>query len=430
MNAENKNNEMLYKSNPAVAALNKVPGFDPLKLLRRTKSAETDEPVLRLDLPYKKLWFRLANPKGRIRVNALRVTEQMAIYEAQIYLNCGDTQPVGSFTAQCTKDSVPDERYIEAAQQMAINEALSDAGYGIQFADVSMRPEDQRYGSDIPVTAVQMAQGSPVVQPVAKAVPSAAAVTATEQLVQNMAKPSVPAQVLAAVQPVPSIQPAAQQPVPAKVMAEAVPATAPAASTPVKAAAQMSPAVQAAPKAAPTAPVMAQEAPRTAMPAGMQSAMPSAPAQVAETPKTPSAAEPAKAEPANTPVPAQTAQTQNAQPAAPATVPVATSVAAKASAPIPQENPSAAEASVLAGESDSPYTQESPVNEILRVMTLEQALEVVVDNGVCNGWTLREVSVKRPASLKYYIFGYKGKNNILRAAAKLVFDSLTVQTAA
>lgn len=354
MNTENKNTEMLYRSNPTVAALNKVPGFDPLKLLRRTKSAETDEPVLRLDLPYKKLWFRLANPKGRIRVNALRVTEQLAIYEAQIYLNCGDTQPVGSFTAQCTKDSVPDGRYIEAAQQMAINEALSDAGYGIQFADVSMRPEDQRYGSEIPVTAVPAAQSAPAVQPVVNAAPPAATAASAMQLAQP-------------------VQPAAKQPVPAE----------------------------------------------------MQPAKPSAPAQAAEAPKAPPAAEPT-----NTPVPVQTVQTQNAQSAAPAMVLETAPVAAKASAPIPQENPSAAGASVPAGESGSPYTQESPVDDILRAMTLEQALEVVVDNGVCDGWTLREVSVKRPASLKYYIFGYKGKNNILRAAAKLVFDSLTVQAAA
>ena len=32
-----------------------------------------------------------------------------------------------------------------------MNEALSDAGYGLQFADVSMDREEQRYGSEIPV---------------------------------------------------------------------------------------------------------------------------------------------------------------------------------------------------------------------------------------------------------------------------------------
>ena len=49
---------MLYTTNSAVAALNHVPGFDPLKFLRRTISRKTGEDVMRLDLRYKKLWFR------------------------------------------------------------------------------------------------------------------------------------------------------------------------------------------------------------------------------------------------------------------------------------------------------------------------------------------------------------------------------------
>lgn len=50
---------MLYTTNAAVASLNHVPGFDPLKFLRRTTSRKTGEDVMRLDLRYKKLWFRL-----------------------------------------------------------------------------------------------------------------------------------------------------------------------------------------------------------------------------------------------------------------------------------------------------------------------------------------------------------------------------------
>lgn len=51
---------MLYTTNAAVASLNHVPGFDPLKFLRRTTSRKTGDDVMRLDLRYKKLWFRLA----------------------------------------------------------------------------------------------------------------------------------------------------------------------------------------------------------------------------------------------------------------------------------------------------------------------------------------------------------------------------------
>lgn len=141
----------MYEQIPAVAALNRVPGFDPVKLLRRTVSPKTHEEVLQLDLPYKKLWFRLANPKGKIRLNALRITEQLAIFEAQVFLDRSDTEPIGSFTSCCKKEEAPDGQYIQAAQREAMNEALSDAGYGLQFADVSMDREERRYGSEIPV---------------------------------------------------------------------------------------------------------------------------------------------------------------------------------------------------------------------------------------------------------------------------------------
>ena len=42
---------MLYTTNATVAALNHVPGFDPLKFLRRTISRKTGEDVMRLDSP-------------------------------------------------------------------------------------------------------------------------------------------------------------------------------------------------------------------------------------------------------------------------------------------------------------------------------------------------------------------------------------------
>ena len=47
------NAKTMYETVPAAAELNKVPGFDPLKFLRRTKD------TLKLDLPYQKLWFRI-----------------------------------------------------------------------------------------------------------------------------------------------------------------------------------------------------------------------------------------------------------------------------------------------------------------------------------------------------------------------------------
>ena len=164
---KNEQTATMYENIPAVAELNKVPGFNPLKLLRRIISPENGEEMMQLDLRYKKLWFRLANPKGRIRLNALRITEQMAIYEAQVFLERTDENPIGSFTSSCTKEEAPGGQYIQAAQYAAMDEALSDAGFGIQFADVGMDAKGSRYGSRVPFNGVAALLCSPVITLVA-----------------------------------------------------------------------------------------------------------------------------------------------------------------------------------------------------------------------------------------------------------------------
>ena len=140
---------MLYTTNAAVASLNHVPSFDPLKFLRRTTSRKTGDDVMRLDLRYKKLWFRLACPTGRLKLNALRITEKMAIFEAKVYRDREDVEPLSSYVANCTLDTTPGGLYVEAAQEEALDTALSNAGFGIQFADVGS--ESEEYGSEVPV---------------------------------------------------------------------------------------------------------------------------------------------------------------------------------------------------------------------------------------------------------------------------------------
>lgn len=142
---------MLYTTNATVAALNHVSGFDPLKFLRRTTSRKTGEDVMRLDLRYKKLWFRLACPTGRLKLNALRITEKMAIFEAKVYRDREDAEPLSSYVANCTLDATPGGLYVEAAQEEALDTALSNAGFGIQFADVGS--ESEEYGSEVSVGA-------------------------------------------------------------------------------------------------------------------------------------------------------------------------------------------------------------------------------------------------------------------------------------
>ena len=119
----------MYESVPVVSELNKVQGFDPLKFLRRTTKGEKV-----LDLKYKKLWFRLKYPNGRIKLSSLKITDQLAIIEARVYFDKNDAQPRSSFIAQREAKATPGGLYIESAQHAAIDQALSDAGFGVQFS--------------------------------------------------------------------------------------------------------------------------------------------------------------------------------------------------------------------------------------------------------------------------------------------------------
>lgn len=311
---------MLYTTNAAVASLNHVPGFDPLKFLRRTASRKTGEDVMRLDLRYKKLWFRLACPTGRLKLNALRITEKMAIFEAKVYRDREDAEPLSSYVANCTLDATPGGLYVEAAQEEALDTALSNAGFGIQFADVG--GESEEYGSEVPV-GVKAEIAKPV------------------QVKTEVAK---------------SVQTKTEDAEPVKKQPEAVKATSQ--------------------EADPLDAIMADD-----MPVPEQVT-----AEVVEKPKTVVLE---SVQPAQTPA----AQPQNV-------------------IVLEQELPAAA------------YTQSSPVEEIRRQMTYEQAQNVIVDCGTCKGWTLAQVADRRPASLRWYVKGYQGENNILRAAAAIIWDSL------
>ena len=304
---------MLYTTNAAVAALNHVPGFDPLKFLRRTTSRKTGEDVMRLDLRYKKLWFRLACPTGRLKLNALRITEKMAIFEAKVYRDREDAEPLSSYVANCTLDTTPGGLYVEAAQEEALDTALSNAGFGIQFADVGS--ESEEYGSEVPVGAKPE---------ISKLVQTKAEVAESVQKQAETVK-SAKADPLDAIM-------ADDMPVPEQVTAEVV------------------------------------EKPKTVV---LESVQP------VQTPAEP---------PQNVIV-------------------------------LEQEPPAAA------------YTQSTPVEEICRQMTYEQAQNVIVDCGTCKGWTLGEVMERRASSLRFYLYSSKDAGNVLKAAASLLLDELAMKKA-
>lgn len=369
----------MYESDPIVAALNKVPGFDPLKLMsrRRNPGAEKDERYL--DFRYKKLWFRLAHKTGRICVNRLSITEQFAIIEAQVYLELVDANPVSSFTATCTREEGGD-KYIESAQIKAMDQALTDAGFGLQFVPA---PAGSTENTAAQATAQQpITQQQTIVQQAA--VSARSAQTTQAQTAQDGQKAVTrPARTQAGMQKaatVPAPQPAAQLPVSAE--------TLPADQLPVAEDGQ-------------TLPATSDMAAAMSMLSGKgePDALPVAPEET-------KAVEKAETMPEELPV-------------APASV-VPDTVAAAEMAPVA----SAAGAGQKAGE-DKPYTETTPVDQILQFMTLEDAKKVIVPTGTCRGWTLDEVAQRRRPSLRFYLSeGYQGKDNILRAAARLVLDDL------
>lgn len=143
---------------PAASELRKVSGFDPLKFLKQTVSARTGQKVLKLELPYKQLWFRLACPNGRMLVKPLRVTDQIAIFEAMVYASKDDPEPLAQFTSSVTAQEAPDGKFVQAAQDSALNEALENAGFGIQLCDLVEPAMNNGYGSEIPVSKVMEAR--------------------------------------------------------------------------------------------------------------------------------------------------------------------------------------------------------------------------------------------------------------------------------
>ena len=136
--------EKLFDRSEAVAALNRVEGFNPMELAR-TLTKEGQEDQLYLDVKYRKLWFRLVYPLGKIVSSIRSFTENMAIVEARIYLDKCDAEEnyIANAFSQRFRTNDPNfgDKFWEMAETAAVGRALSDAGFGLQFADVGEENE-------------------------------------------------------------------------------------------------------------------------------------------------------------------------------------------------------------------------------------------------------------------------------------------------
>ena len=287
----------LFNAVPVVSELNRVAGFDPLRFLKKTANGHE------LDLRYKKLWFRLKYPAGRTRLTPLRITDQLAIIEAKVFFDKDDTDPASSYIATMTQENAPAGLYIQAAEHNALDMALTNAGFGVQFAP--MPKADTPYAE--PITPVMGSEPAPAPQ------------AAAEQV---------------------RTEPAAIQ-------------------------VDMEPVV-------------------------VQQAEPEAVHHEDTVPYVPQA------------------EISVERPAEAAAEPVA-----ETELPFVYDEPSAAS-----------YTKDMDVDTICTLMTEAEAEEIIVPIGTCSGQTLKQVAERRPASLKWYVKGYSGDDNILRAGAKLMLDKL------
>ena len=304
------NSAVVYNAESTAAGLNRVKGFDPLKYVRSTENGAV------LDLPYQKLWFRLRHPNGKIRIFIKNLSEKIAAVEARVYFDRADSEPA----ANCIISGVDaeDKVSVAKAQHDAMEKALSDAGFGLQFISVN---------------------------------PSAA--KSEENAVAKIAeKPK---------QPVKEVKP--------------------------------------------------------------EKAEESAKATETPEPKAEIKTEAVKAEPEAAPAKAETEE------APPVTDPLLSVVNNIENSSIKVDEQTGEVIEQQAAAEDEPtsvsYDKTTPIDEICAVMTLEDAKNYVIDGGPYNGWKVGTLAERRPVKvLEMIIEKYPTEDNILRAATKLILDSM------
>ena len=129
-------------------------GFYPLELAR-VISNEGQEEQRYLDVKYRKLWFRLVNPTGKIISRIVHFTENMAVVEAGfIWISVIRRiiiLPIPfrrNFVQQIHSLEI---NFLKWQKPQRLGEPLADAGYGLQFADVGEGNDPMQVDAGIPV---------------------------------------------------------------------------------------------------------------------------------------------------------------------------------------------------------------------------------------------------------------------------------------
>lgn len=370
----------MYDEVEGIRNLNKVEGFDPRKYMRVIQQ-EGQAGKYYLDVAFRKLWFRLKYPEGKIVKKILKLTDQVAIVEARVYLNRNDAEEnfISNALAQkyMTADGQFGNKFVELAETAAVGRALSDAGFGLQFADkeedidpeVTEAPfdpqllsgngidgevlgemlsgEDMEGGTAIPDNNIPGQYGIESYIPMPEEVGQAMGMTPVMSQNSGAAQQNQPQQAGAAL----------------KATGQAVQGTAPTAARQTAQAQQSRQSAQA-------------QQPVQGMTPAMQNR--------------------------------QGAQqsVQGSQQPKPAQMPAANNVPAGKTS-----------------QGTANIRKDMPVEQIYSMLNRDSAAAVVIPMGFNKGKTLGQVAVEKPANLQWYVDSYGGPDNLLRAAAKFLIDA-------
>lgn len=113
-----------------LASANSVPGFDPTEY-----AVPTEDGGMYLKVFYRKAWFRLKYPTGKIVTTPIALKEQMCVFKAEVFLDRNDDQPVAmAYASRCYVEGNPYSiYYVENAETAAIGRALANAGFNVGF---------------------------------------------------------------------------------------------------------------------------------------------------------------------------------------------------------------------------------------------------------------------------------------------------------
>ncbi len=360
----------MYDEVEEIRNLNKVEGFDPRKYMRVIQQ-EGQSGKYYLDVAFRKLWFRLKYPEGKIVKKILKLTDQVAIVEARVYLNRNDAEEnfISNALAQkyMTADGQFGNKFVELAETAAVGRALSDAGFGLQFADKEedIDPEVTEAPFDPQLLSGNGIDGEVLGEMLSGEDMEGGTVLPDENIPGQYGIEEyipMPEEVGQAMGMTPAMQQAGAVPKATGQTAQGTASTAAQQAAPARQTAQLQQSAQ------------AQQSVQGMTPAMQNRQAAQKPAQGNQQPK---------------PVQAPTAN------------------------------------NVPAGKTSqgvSNIRKDMPVEQIYSMLNRDSAAAVVIPMGFNKGKTLGQIALDKPTDLKWYVDSYGGPDNLLRAAAKFLID--------